>query len=87
MSDLLAKTLNIYKSTNLTVDLSRDNSYVQDGLVQRVYVPIEEPLRAELIAFYESVVNGAPIKTDGAAGINAIKICEEVANRAKMQRL
>ncbi|MBC5744957.1 Gfo/Idh/MocA family oxidoreductase [Lachnospiraceae bacterium MD308] len=86
-ADLLAKTLNIYKSTNLTVDLSRDNSYVQDGLVQRVYVPIEEPLRAELIAFYESVVNGAPIKTDGAAGINAIKICEEVANRAKMQRL
>lgn len=86
-ADLLAKTLNICKSTNLTVDLSRDNSYVQDGLVQKVYVPIEEPLRAELIAFYEYVVKDTPIKIDGDAGINAIMICEEVANRAKMQRL
>lgn len=82
-ADLLAKTLNIYKSTNLTVDLSRDNSYVQDGLVQKVYVPIEEPLRAELIAFYEAVVNNATIVADGDTGVNAIKICEEVANRAR----
>ena len=81
-ADLLAKTLNIYKSTNLTVDLSRDNSYVQDGLIQKVYVPIEEPLRAELVAFYNSVVSDAPIAVDGNAGINAIKICEEVAKRA-----
>ena len=83
-ADLLAKTLNIYKSTNLTVDLSRDNSYVQDGLVQKVYVPIEEPLRAELVAFYDSVVSDAPIVVDGNAGINAIKICEEVARRAAL---
>lgn len=83
-ADLLAKTLNVYKSTNLTVDLSRDNSYVQDGLVQRVYVPIEEPLRAELIAFHSSIVNNTPILTDGGAGINAIRICEEVARRARL---
>lgn len=83
-ADLLEKTLNIYKSTNLTVDLSRDNSYVQDGLVQKVYVPIKEPLREELVAFYDSVVNDAPIMVDGSAGINAVKICEEVAKRAAL---
>ncbi len=82
-ADLLAKTLEIYKSTNLTVDLTKDNSYRQDGIVQKIYIPIEEPLRAELISFYESVANGAPIEADGKVGIRAIRICEEVAKRAE----
>lgn len=83
-ADLLAKTLEIYKSTNMTIDLTRDNSCRQEGVVQKFYVPIEEPLRAELIAFYESVVNDAPVVVDGEAGINAIKICEQVAHRAEL---
>ena len=84
-ADLLAKTLNVYRSTNLTVDLSRDNSYVQDGIVQRVYVPIEEPLRSELVSFYDAVINGAPIAVNGKAAVKAIQICEKVADRAKRQ--
>lgn len=83
-ADLLAKTLEIYKSTNLTLDETRDNSCQQEGIVQKIYVPIEEPLREELIAFYESVVNDMPVMVDGEAGINAIKICEQVARRTEM---
>lgn len=82
-ADLLAKTLEIYKSTNLTMDLTRDNSCHQEGIVQKFYVPIEEPLRAELIAFYESVVNDVPIVIDAEAGIRAIKICEQVVHRTE----
>lgn len=82
-ADLLQKTLEIYKSTNLTIDLANDNSYKQDSVVQKVFVPMQEPLRAELIAFYESVVNGAPIVVDGRMGLRAIQICETVATRAK----
>ncbi len=82
-ANLLAKTLEIYKSTNLIIDLTKDNSYRQDGVVQKVYVPIEEPLRAELVSFYESVVNGLPIVVNGEVGVRAIKICEEVAQRAE----
>lgn len=82
-TDLLAKTLEIYRSTNLTIDLTKDNSYKQDGVIQKIYVPIAEPLRSELIAFYEAVVNGAPIIVDGEVGVRAIKICEEVAKRAR----
>lgn len=82
-ANLLAKTLEIYKSTNLTIDLTKDNSYRQDGIVQKVYVPIEEPLRAELVSFYESVVNGTPVVANGDIGVRAIKICEEVANRSE----
>lgn len=82
-ADLLAKTLEIYKSTNLTIDLTKDNSYRQDGVVQKIYVPIEEPLRAELVAFYDAVVNNAPLVADGNVGVNAIEICEQVARRAE----
>lgn len=82
-ADLLAKTLEIYKSTNLTVDLTKDNSYQQEGVIQKIYIPIEEPLRAELIAFYDSIVAGVPILADGEVGVQAIKICEEVAKRAQ----
>lgn len=82
-ADLLAKTLEIYKSTNMTMDLTRDNSCRQEGIVQKFYVPIEEPLRTELIAFYESVVNHAPVIVSGEAGINAIKVCEQVVHRAE----
>lgn len=83
-ADLLAKTLEVYKSTNMTIDMARDNSCLQEGVVQKFYIPIEEPLKAELAAFYESVVNDAPIAANGAVGINAIKICEQVARRAEM---
>ena len=82
-ADLLAKTLEIYKSTNLTMDSIRDNSCHQEGVVQKFYVTIEEPLRAELIAFYESVVNDVPIVIDAEAGIRAIKICEQVVHRTE----
>ena len=85
-ADLLAKTLEIYKSTNITIDMSKDNSYKQEGIVQKVYLPREEPLRAELVAFYESVVNGKPIIAGGTVGVRAIQICEKVSNRAKKNR-
>ncbi len=81
-ADLLSKTLEIYKSTNLIIDIEKDNSYTQDGIVQKIYVPIQEPLRAELVAFYEAIVNEAPIEASGGVGIRAIEICEEVSARA-----
>ena len=78
IADLLERTLSIYKSTNLTIDLTRDNSYVQDSVVQKVYIPLVEPLRAELISFYEAVANGKDILVGGEDGINAISICQQI---------
>ena len=82
-ADLLVKTLEIYKSTNLTVDLARENSYKQAGVIQKIYVPVKEPLRAELVAFYNSLLHDAPIEADGEVGIRAIEICEKVLHEIK----
>ena len=34
------------------------------------------------MAFYNSVVNGAPVEVNGDVGVRAIKICEAVARKA-----
>lgn len=80
-ADLVAKTLCVSKNTDLTIDLTRDDSYKQDGIVQKIYVPIQEPLRAELIAFYEAIINNSVILVDGRVGVRAIEICEEVVKQ------
>lgn len=82
-ADMLTRTLEICKSTNLTVDIGKDDSYRQEGIVQKVFVPQDEPLRAELLAFRNAIIKNLPIEVDGQVGINAITICEEVARRAK----
>lgn len=78
-ADLLTRTIEIQKSTNMIVNLTEDNSYKQDSIVQKVYVPIVEPLRAELDAFYNAVTGQGPNCVDGKVGVRAIEICEEVA--------
>lgn len=83
-ADLLNRTISIYKSTNLTIDLEKNNSYVQEGVVSRVYVPIEEPLRAELKAFYRAIVENKDTIVGGKAATEAIRICEDILNRASI---
>jgi len=82
-ADLLAKTLSIAKSTNITIDITKDTFYKQDSVIQKVYIPVEEPLKAELLSFYDAVVSDKPMVVTGEMGIEAIKICQVIAERAK----
>lgn len=85
-ADLLAKTLSIAKSTNITIDITKDTFYKQDSVIQKVYIPVEEPLKAELLSFYDAVVSDKPMVVTGAMGIEAIKICQVIAERAKKKQ-
>jgi predicted dehydrogenase len=82
-ADLLAKTLSIAQSTNITIDITKDTFYKQDSVIQKVYIPVEEPLKAELLSFYDAVVSDKPMVVTGEMGIEAIKICQVIAERAK----
>ena len=81
-ADLLTKTLTITQNTELVVESGNTSHYRQDAVVQKIFVPIIEPLRAELKSFYEAVVNGADILVDGNVAIRAIAICEKALERA-----
>ena len=84
-ADLIAKTLSVSRNTHLVIDQDRDNSYMQDSVIQKIYVPIQEPLRAELLMFYDAVGTGKPVLVDGTAGTRAIACCEEVMKQIRQK--
>lgn len=81
-ADLLNKTLTVTKGTEMMVDSGESGAYKQDAVVQKIFVPIIEPLRAELQSFYESVVNNEKVLVDGRVAMRAIQICEKALERA-----
>ena len=85
-ADLLTRTLTITQNTELTIEKVDASKYRQDAVIRKVFVPIIEPLRAELQSFYEAVVNDGKILADGDAAIRAIKICEKVLKRATHEK-
>lgn len=80
-ADLLTRTLSISRNTNIIVDGLNANSYTQDSVVQKIFVPSREPLREELLSLYNSIVQDKPVKVNGEAGLEAVRICEEVVRR------
>jgi predicted dehydrogenase len=81
-ADLLNKTLTVTQGTEMMVDSGQSGAYKQDAVVQKIFVPIIEPLRAELQSFYDAVVNGKDVLVDGKVAIRAIQICEKALERA-----
>ncbi len=80
-ADLWNKTLTITQNTEIIIEKSESETYKQDGIVQKIFVPIVEPLRAELQSFYSAVVNEDKVLVDGSMALRAIEICEKVAER------
>ena len=68
----------------MIIDEGQENSYKQDSITQQIFVPIVEPLRAELMSFYHAVVNNCPVEVDGLAATKAIAICESIAKSAML---
>ncbi len=81
-ADLLNKTLTITKNTEMLIDNDGSGTYKQDTVIQKVFVPIMEPLRAELQSFHEAVTGNGKILVDGHVAQRAIKICEKALERA-----
>lgn len=82
-ADLLLKTLTITKNTDMIDDGLNHSTYRQDGVVQRIFVPICEPLRQELLAFYDVVVNDAVCKASGRVGTEAVRLCENIVKHIR----
>ena len=83
-ADLLLRSLSVTKNTDMLLDGAHETSYRQNGIVEKVFVPIQEPLKLELMAFYEAVIHGTPVVVTGEVGIRAIQICEKVSRSANI---
>lgn len=84
-ADLLAKTLLICRNANLMIDEGQGCSYKQDSLTQRIFVPIVEPLRAELLAFHQAVTENRDAAVDGNAATRIISICEAIQEKCRLR--
>ncbi len=78
-ADLLTRSLTVRRETNLDFGGAQTGTYRQSSVIEKIFVPDQEPLRGEHLSFYRSVVEGAPLVVPGEYGAKAIEICEEVA--------
>lgn len=85
-ADLLTRTLSVSKNTNIAPTGNNPSNYMQDGIVQKIFVPGAEPLREELLSIYDSIMKDAPVCVDGQAGMEAVHICGEVRRRLEERK-
>jgi len=81
--DYLNRTVEISRKTNFVLDIGYDARYRQDNIVEKVFVPIAEPLRNEFSHFAECILTNAPIMTNGNMAIAALEICEQIGKEAR----
>jgi len=76
--DLLNKTLMITRKTSHTLDTWYSPTYRQENITEKVFIPIIEPLRAELLDFADCIQNGQIPLTDGAKAFYVLQIIDEM---------
>ena len=74
--DYLARTVEISRKTNFALDVGYPVQYTQENIVEKVFVPMEEPLRAEFSHFADAIVHGAPLGPSGIMGKRALEVCQ-----------
>lgn len=79
--DYLRRTVERCRSTRLQLDGGGSRTYRQESLLERVFVPIEEPLVAQLRAFVGCVQTREPPEVDLEMGIRCLSVVERIRER------
>ncbi len=82
-ADLLGKSVMVHRRTfPQYLDNHQATKYRQESIIERIYVPMAEPLMLELRHFVESVVEGKPNIVPGKDGLYALQLAQAVADQA-----
>lgn len=73
--DYLVRTVEISRKTNFDLDVGYPVQYTQENIIEKIFVPMIEPLRAEFDHFYEAIVHDVPLRPSGEMGKCALEIC------------
>lgn len=82
LADLLNRSLSVMRNTNLVIDEGKASAYRQDSVIQRVFVPMVEPLHMELMDFIDCAMNNREPMANGTAACRAISIAEIISGQA-----
>jgi len=76
--DYLNRTVEISRKTNITLDVGHSVQYSQESIVEKVFVPITEPLRSEFEHFAHCIKTGEEIATNGEMSLKALQMCQSI---------
>lgn len=80
--DYLNRTVEVSRKTNFKLDVGYALNYTQENIVEKVFVPIAEPLRAEFEHFAHCINTGEPVATSGEMGLKALEMCAKISSGA-----
>lgn len=82
-ADLLSKSILVHRRTLPEyLDGNHLTKYRQESIIERIYVPMAEPLMLELRHFVECVLEGKPSNVPGRDGLYALQLAQSVADQA-----
>jgi predicted dehydrogenase len=76
--DLLDKSIHIYRRTQLKDMGIFSSAYKQENIVEKVFVPINEPLKSELQHFYSCITGKTMCKTSGESALESISLLDTI---------
>ncbi len=80
--DYLRRTIEISRSARLTADGQGSRTYRQESVVERVFVPMEEPLVAQISAFLDAVRRGDRPRVPLSTGVRCLELAERITREA-----
>ncbi|MEF9841680.1 MAG: Gfo/Idh/MocA family oxidoreductase [Raoultibacter sp.] len=83
--DYLNRTVEISRRTNITLDVGHPLRYSQESIVEKVFVPFNEPLRSEFEHFAHCIDTGEAVATSGEMGLQAVALCRLISETASAQ--
>jgi len=85
-ADLLNKSLLVHRRTfPQYLDNNNITKYRQESIIERIHVPMFEPLMLELRHFVDCVRENCPSQVPGSDGLRALKMTEAVASEIAHQ--
>ena len=76
--DLLNKSLTITRRTNYKLDTGYSPAYRQENITEKVFIPMVEPLRAELQDFANCIKSGSIPRVGGGDALNVLQIIDDI---------
>ncbi len=80
VADYLNRTIHITRKTKFLLDVGYATKYRQENIREKVFVPMKEPLLAELEHFYDCIHNKKIPKTNIQNSLNVLKVCKQIVN-------
>ncbi len=86
-ADLLNKSVQVHRRTFPEyLDNRTTTQYRQESIIERIHVPMAEPLMLELRHFVDSVREGTPSAVPGSDGMRALQLAQAVMGEIARRR-